>query len=64
MTYSIYWPGTRIVKSLDNAFTAHLRDATEIEWSKDRVMNGHNAKIAKATRQAAAKRSPNSRGRA
>lgn len=64
MTFSIYWPGTNIVKSRDNAFTAHLRDATEIEWSKDRVMNGHNAKIAKATRQAAAKRSPKARVRA
>ena len=26
---NIYWPGTRIVKSQNNAFTAHLRNEAE-----------------------------------
>jgi hypothetical protein len=53
MKYSPYWPRTRVVKSLNNAFTAAQRGDRQIQWSHDRALNGHNAKIgADATKQA------------
>lgn len=35
MTYPTFWPGTKIVKSMDNDFSAHERGATTINWAKE-----------------------------
>lgn len=35
MTHSIHWPGTQIVRSTCNSFTAHIRRVTTIDWAND-----------------------------
>lgn len=42
--FSIYWPGTDVVKSRNNAFTPD-HDGPHINWAKDMASAGTSAKI-------------------